>query len=229
MVWGGAGRACGTRVRPTPISVPCAWGVLDDGAVPEAAAERFARLTAAVVSAGGAVVLPATAALLSSPAYLDTLGSGLKVQVSLAYGQTATPGLHVMETPTRHWVETLTGLGATGVEIMVAHVSGSPVQAHPMIPLLQVASDAAAAWRADMDLTMREDEPWTETLLPLVLSVASRAYTPKLYEQGQYGLPGVARAVGYFDVTAKSDFTRRGTGGRREPACRAPGGGRAPG
>ena len=31
---------------------------------------------------------------------------------------------------------------------------------------------------------MREDEPWTETLLPLVLSVASRAYTPKLYEQG---------------------------------------------
>ena len=159
-------------------------GVLDDGAVPEAAAERFARLTAAVVSAGGTVVLPATAALLSSAAYLDTLGSGLKVQVSLAYGQTATPGLHVMETPTRHWVETLTGLGATGVEIMVAHVSGSPVQAHPMIPLLQVASDDAAAWCADMDLTMREDEPWTETLLPLVLSVASRAYTPKLYEQG---------------------------------------------
>ncbi|MDE0208070.1 MAG: UxaA family hydrolase, partial [Candidatus Tectomicrobia bacterium] len=159
-------------------------GLLDDGKVPESAAEQFASLTAAVVSAGGTVVLPATAALLSSPAYLDNLESGLNVQISLAYGQTATPGLHVMETPTRHWVETVTGLGATGVEIMLAHVSGSPVQAHPMIPLLQVTSDEAEEWSADTDLTMRGDEPWTETILPLVLSVASRAYVPKLFEQG---------------------------------------------
>ena len=159
-------------------------GLLDDGKVPESAAEQFASLTAAVVSAGGTVVLPATAALLSSPAYLDNLESGLNVQISLAYGQTATPGLHVMETPTRHWVETLTGLGATGVEIMLAHVSGSPVQAHPMIPLLQVTSDEAEEWSADTDLTMRGDAPWTETILPLVLSVASRAYVPKLFEQG---------------------------------------------
>ena len=56
-------------------------------------------------------MLPATAALLSSPAYLDTLGCGLKVQISLAYGQIATPGLHVMETPTHHWVETLDRAG----------------------------------------------------------------------------------------------------------------------
>ena len=159
-------------------------GLLDDGTVPDAAAEQFACLTVAVVGAGGTVVLPATAALLTSPAYLDSLESGLNMQVSLAYGQTATPGLHVMETPTHHWVETLTGLGATGVEIMLAHVSGSPLQAHPMIPLLQVASDEAAAWSGDMDLTMRAGAPWTETILPLVLSVASRVYVPKLYEQG---------------------------------------------
>ena len=159
-------------------------GLLDYGKVPETAAEQFACLTAAIVGAGGTVVLPSTAALLSSPAYLDNLESGLNVEISLAYGQTATPGLHVMETPTRHWVETLTGLGATGVEIMLAHVSGSPMQAHPMIPLLQVTSDETAAWSADTDLTMRGDALWTEALLPLVLSVASRAYVPRLYEQG---------------------------------------------
>ena len=159
-------------------------GLLDNGTVPDAAAEQFAFLTAAVVNAGGTVVLPGTTALLSSSAFLDNLKSGLHMQASLAYGQTATPGLHVMETPTHHWVETLTGLGATGVEIMLAHVSGSPMQAHPMIPLLQVASEEAAGWSADMDLTLRGDAPWTETILPLVLSVASRAYVPKLYEQG---------------------------------------------
>ena len=159
-------------------------GLLDNGKVPDAAAEQFAFLTASVVGAGGTVVLPGTTALLSSSAFLDNLKSGLRMRASLAYGQTATPGLHVMETPTHHWVETLTGLGATGVEIMLAHVSGSPMQAHPMIPLLQVASEEAVGWSADMDLTLGGDAPWTETILPLVLSVASRAYVPKLYEQG---------------------------------------------
>ena len=159
-------------------------GLLDSGAVPAAAAEQLAHLTAAVVSAGGTVVLPSNASLLSSAAYLDNLRANSPIQTSLAYGQTATPGLHVMETPTHHWVETLTGLGATGVEIMLAHVSGPPMQAHPMIPLLQVASGAETDWSADMDLMLADDASWTEALLPLVLSVASRTYVPKLYEQG---------------------------------------------
>ena len=159
-------------------------GLLDSGAVPDAAAARLAHLTAAIAAAGGTVVLPSNACLLSSAAYLDNLQTSSRIKASLAYGQTTTPGLHVMETPTRHWVETLTGLGATGVEIMLAHVSGPPLQAHPMIPLLQIASGAETAWSADMDLTLDGDAPWTETILPLVLSVASRSYVPKLYDQG---------------------------------------------
>ena len=159
-------------------------GLLDSGAVPAAAAEQLAHLTAAVVSAGGTVVLPSNASLLSSAAYLDNLRANSPIKTSLAYGQIATPGLHVMETPTHHWVETLTGLGATSVEIMLAHVSGPPMQAHPMIPLLQVASGAETDWSADMDLMLADDASWTEAILPLVLSVASRTYVPKLYEQG---------------------------------------------
>ena len=159
-------------------------GLLDSGEIPDATAERLAHLTAAIVGAGGTVVLPSNASLLSSAAYLNHLRTTSPVEASLAYGQTATPGLHVMETPTQHWVETLTGLGATGVEIMLAHVSGPPLQAHPMIPLLQMASGPETAWSTDMDLLLDEEAPWTETILPLVLSVASRTYVPKLYEQG---------------------------------------------
>ena len=159
-------------------------GLLDSGAVPDAAAERLAHLTTAIVAAGGTVALPSNAYVLSSAAYLDNLQTSSRIEASLAYGQTATPGLHVMETPTHHWVETLTGLGATGVEIMLAHVSGPPLQAHPMIPLLQMASGAETSWSADMDLMLDGDAPWTETILPLVLSVASRSYVPKLYDQG---------------------------------------------
>ena len=74
-------------------------GLLDSGAVPDAAAEQLAHLTAAVVGAGGSVVLPSNAALLSSSAYLDNLKTSSPIEASLAYGQTATPGLHVMERP----------------------------------------------------------------------------------------------------------------------------------
>ena len=206
-------------------------GLLDDGMVPNTAAEQFAFLTVAIVRAGGTVVLPSTAALLSSPAYLDNLETNLCVRVSLAYGQIATPGLHVMETPTHHWVETLTGLGATGVEIMLAHVSDSPMQAHPMIPLLQVASDEVAAWSADMDLAMCGDASWTETLLPLVLSVASRAYVPKLFEQG-IPISRCREVCWVFRCNPdnlRKDPTRRGTGGRIEPAIRVPGAETVPG
>ena len=159
-------------------------GLLDSGVVPDAAAEQLAHLTAAIVAAGGTVVLPGNASLLAAAPYLDNLKANSPLEASLAYGQVATPGLHVMESPTHHWVETLTGLGATGVEIMLAHVSGPPLQAHPMIPLLQIASGVDTAWSADMDLVLDDDAPWAETILPLVLSVASRTYTPKLYAQG---------------------------------------------
>ena len=159
-------------------------GLLDSGVVPDAAAEQLAHLTAAIVAAGGTVVLPSNASLLAAAAYLDNLKASSPLAASLAYGQVATPGLHVMESPTHHWVETLTGLGATGVEIMLAHVSGPPLQAHPMIPLLQIASGPETAWSADMDLLLDDDAPWAETILSLVLSVASRTYTPKLYAQG---------------------------------------------
>nr|MBA3790109.1 UxaA family hydrolase [Rubrobacter sp.] len=110
------------------------------------------------------------------------------VKNTLAYGQTAKkPGLHVMEAPTRHWVETATGLGATGVEVMLAHVAGHPLQAHRMVPLLQASSDAETIQRHadDLDVLLEGDTSgWAERLLDSVAAVASREYTPKLFEAG---------------------------------------------
>ena len=89
-----------------------------------------------------------------------------------------------METPTEHWIETLTGLGATGVELMLAHVDGQPRQAHPLVPLLQVAS-ASASPSVDVDLTLTGPaSTWTDALFRLLLDTASRDYAPKLYALG---------------------------------------------
>ena len=97
----------------------------------------------------------------------------------------ARPGFYLMETPTGDASETITGLGATGVDVMLAHVGARPLQCHPMIPLVQVAS--GSAWD-DMDLLL---DPGTagpsdmqETLLRHVLSVASGEVTPRLTGRG---------------------------------------------
>ena len=74
---------------------------------------------------------------------------------NLATGERfSVPGFYCMETPSDHWVETLTGLGATGVEIVLAHVSEHPMQLHPLIPMIQVGETSAISgnYAADLDL-----------------------------------------------------------------------------
>jgi altronate dehydratase len=156
--------------------------------LPDDAARSLARVTRAVVGAGGTVVVPERAAVLSSQTYLDHVLGDRAVENTLSYGQAAgKPGFHVMEAPTDHWVETATGLGATGVEIMLSHVAGRPLQAHRMIPLLQASSDPETlqSHADDLDVLL-EDDPssWADQMLRAVAAVASREYTPRLFEAG---------------------------------------------
>jgi altronate dehydratase len=163
-------------------------GLYASGHVSDEAALSLAEVTLAVVDSGGTVVVPERAAVLSSPAYLGAVLGDRPVENTLAYGQTATkPGLHVMEAPTDHWVETATGLGATGVEVMLAHVVGRPLQAHRMIPLVQISSDPETSekYAEDLDVELEGNSAlWTEQMLEAVAAVASREYTPKLFGAG---------------------------------------------
>jgi altronate dehydratase len=160
-------------------------GLYASGHVSDEAALGLAEVTRTVVNSGGTVVVPERAAFLSSPAYLGEVLGGRPAENTLAYGEAATKsGLHVMEAPTDHWVETATGLGATGVEVMLAHVVGRPLQAHRMIPLIQVSPDPETQekYAEDLDLILDGDpSSWTEQMLETVTSVASREYTPGLF------------------------------------------------
>jgi len=163
-------------------------GLYASGHVSDEAALSLAEVTLAVVDSGGTVVVPERAAVLSSPAYLEAVLGDRPVENTLAYGQAATrSGLHVMEAPTDHWIETATGLGATGVEVMLAHVVGRPLQAHRMIPLVQISSDPETSKKYAEDLDVRwetERSIWTGRMLGAVAAVGSREYTPRLFEAG---------------------------------------------
>ena len=163
-------------------------GLASAGPTTPKAAAALSELTRQIVAAGGSVVLPQNTGLLSTPQYLGaTLGDHVALP-TLAYGAPMrSAGFHIMETPTAHWVETLTGLGASGVELIVAYVGEHPLQTHPMIPMLQITdnSDVYATFGPDLDLWLDGSaDEWPTAILNRIAAVAEHRYAPQLYQLG---------------------------------------------
>ena len=161
--------------------------ITSTGAATEEVSQSLTQLTHSVTAGGGTVVVPANAEWLSA---ISSQQSGVlladahgTITPTLAYGQRVEKaGFHIMETPTDQQTETLTGLGATGVDLAFAHIVGAPLQSHVMVPLVQVSTDATtqANYGADLDLTSTD----VDALLALIVEVASRQYIPKLHGKG---------------------------------------------
>ncbi len=165
-------------------------GLTGIGPVPENVSLAIAGLARGLVAAGATVVIAENASLLADAGFCAALFEDGEWRASLAYGQPPEKaGCHVMETPTGNAAEVLTGLGGTGVEIMLAHIARPPLQSHPMIPLLQVSSDGEICRRfaADLDLSLSPEmlvSTIEESLAARIVETASRDYVPKLSGQG---------------------------------------------
>ena len=187
-----APRGASGRLRETVGAEELRIALAANGPLPDAMGEVFGRLAAGLVAAGATVVVPGNPGLLGSGAFREAAfpaGAGAPA-ASLAFGQPADQsGFHVMEAPTENPVETFTGLGATGVEIMLCHVGHTSLQAHPMIPVVQVTADASVAKRfgGDLDRVLALDRSagsLVEELAALVADAASRRYLPRLWSRG---------------------------------------------
>jgi altronate dehydratase len=166
-------------------------GLTADGAVPENTARALAELAIEIVASGGGVILPRSASLTGNAAFLHHLGLDASPADTLAYGQVAeTPGFHLMATPTSHFVEALTGLGGTGVQMIIAHVAGSAMQGHPMIPTLQVATSryGESAFAADLDVLIDGDAADAghihDQLSDRIRGTLTRTYLPCAWSRG---------------------------------------------
>jgi altronate dehydratase len=159
-------------------------GLLAEGELPEVIAKALGQVTGWVVAAGGTVVIPEGDSLLQSLDFKDRTVRQVELHATLAYGQKAQQkGLHVMQCPTAQRLEILTGLGATGVEVMICHTDRNPVQAHPLIPVLQVTTNAKTARMCgdDLDLILDLDpKAWPDRLLDRIAETVSREYVPRL-------------------------------------------------
>lgn len=153
-------------------------GLMSLDAVTPAAAAAVAQLARTIVARGGAVVVPEVAAFWQAAAFVaGTVGAGV-LRPSLAYGQALTePGLHIMAAPSRHWAETITGLAATGVTMILAY--GQSVYAgHPFVPMLRVGEKGP-----DLDLVLAGGVDDGAVMMEMVTAVLNRQYTPRVMQQ----------------------------------------------
>jgi len=165
----------------------------------------LSKLTHAIVSSGGTVVVPLNSQLVvpNSDFCKNLLENPTELTPTLSYGQhiftkPGGEGFHVMETSSDCWVETLSGLGGTGIELMVTVLEGSrvrmPTPGHPMFPLLRVLNSIGTTcgtnmYEGDLVLTdhhtsQNESESvlcdiWYNLILDLVVKTASCAIVPK--------------------------------------------------
>ncbi len=141
--------------------------------------KAFAHLSSVIVSAGGSIVVPETL-LKKNLLLVDELDLPT-ISPSLAYGQRfSNSGFHIMETPTEDWLETLTGLGSTGIDLVLAYTNTHPQQTHPMIPVLQVTDKLEVFTRYQSDLDLYLEGNVSEQLFDLLKVTLNIEQQPKL-------------------------------------------------
>ncbi|MGH3366349.1 MAG: UxaA family hydrolase [Nocardioidaceae bacterium] len=167
-------------------------GIEARGELPPSTAKSLAMLGSWLVAAGGTVMLSSRGALLSDDTFRQAaFGSGAAVGPTLAHGQRPrAPGWHVMRMPTTDWLETATGLGAGGTQLLLAHVTGGTLAGHHLVPVVQVSADAGTveSLAADLDGVVRggSDEQAGQ-MLQTLLAVASRERRPRADQTGNVG------------------------------------------
>ncbi len=154
-------------------------GFVSEGRLPTNLAEAISILMGRIVTQRG------TAVLSENSMNQFPIQSG---RSSLDYAQTwQAGGLHIMHTPTDNLAEITSGLAATGVELMVAFANQSPIQSHPIVPVLQIGLSQGRPWEKDLDLTIDPAVPAKEVaaaLWPLILQIYSGFALPKLFTSG---------------------------------------------
>ena len=104
-----------------------------------------------------------------------------------------------MSTPTTSTTEILTGLGATGVEIILMYTNGIPVASHPLVPVLQFGDESEhnEKFIDDLDFVLPQlMDNSSEFLIKKIESTIKRQHVPKLHSRGYSNFQVTRGAIG---------------------------------
>ena len=133
---------CNLNVSENVYSV----AILGESYIDAEVAKGFALLCQTMSEAGISVILPKSASLLQSKTFLTELFVDTGVAPNIAAANIPkVPGVHIMETHSDQFVENMTVLGASGVQLFVAYADSVLPQGHPFIPMLRICASGSDA------------------------------------------------------------------------------------
>ncbi|PXY22664.1 UxaA family hydrolase [Prauserella muralis] len=169
-----------------------AVGLEARGALTAATARALAETGHRIVAAGGTVLLSSRGGLLADETFRRAaFGAAQPVRPTLAHGQRpSAPGWHVMRAPSTDWLETATGLGACGAQLVLAHVAGGALTSPRLVPLVQVSAEADTLNRhgGDLDAALGGDAgTQARQVLDALVAVASGERHSRALAAGNVG------------------------------------------
>ena len=164
-------------------------GLMTQGSISEITARALAGLIRDLVVSGSTIVVPENASIVDSTVFMERLLMDEQSwSVNLDYGaHPSSNGCFVMATPTTSTTEILTGLGGTGVEIILMYTNGMPVASHPLVPVLQFSdqNEYSDKFFDDLDFVLPQlmDKP-SDFLMTKIEHTITRRHIPKLHHRG---------------------------------------------
>ena len=164
-------------------------GLMTQGSISEITARALAGLIRDLVVSGSTIVVPENASIVDSTVFMERLLMDEQSwSVNLDYGaHPSSNGCFVMATPTTSTTEILTGLGGTGVEIILMYTNGMPVASHPLVPVLQFSdqNEYSDKFLDDLDFVLPQlmDKP-SDFLMTKIEHTITRRHIPKLHHRG---------------------------------------------
>ena len=149
--------------------------ILGDSYVDAEIAHGFATLCQTMSEAGISVVLPTFTSLLQSKTFLTELFVDASIAPNIdAANIPKAPGVHIMETYSDHFVENMTVLGASGVQLFLTYADSVLPQGHPFIPMLRIcasASDMSSRHTQVFDINALSSLLWTEEVVDTIRDI----------------------------------------------------------
>ena len=164
-------------------------GLMTQGSISEITARALAGLIRDLVVSGSTIVVPENASIVDSTVFMERLLTDEQSwSVNLDYGaHPSSNGCFVMATPTTSTTEILTGLGGTGVEIILMYTNGMPVASHPLVPVLQFSdqNEYSDKFLDDLDFVLPQlmDKP-SDFLMTKIEHTITGRHIPKLHHRG---------------------------------------------
>ncbi|HYE33448.1 MAG TPA: UxaA family hydrolase [Methylomirabilota bacterium] len=157
-------------------------GLILDREVPAFLVNALADIAAGVIGEGGTIIVPEFG---GAQALISRMSAAPNAEATLHFAERPTAaGLHLMDAPSAHAVEVITALGGAGCDLIVVATQSRPWQAHPFIPVVQIAA-SASAHPEEFDVFATEESPqFTRGLAGALEDALAGRLVPKMQQRG---------------------------------------------